>query len=377
MYPCVVACCALVLTLSRVADGVIAHNERTLDLRRDTALPLNARAQSTSVARTGHVPNDAHFIDYMSKMKRREDEKRLKRKGGGPTGDAVSVTKKIVLGVFSVVEPRRKRENKVRHSIRLSWMDHPAVCLLDNITDTCVIHVAFVVGDSGKVQRRMKRIPEQGGASWVQIPLNPPGTPEQPGVLELNITENMDNGKSFAWFEYASRRWDWADYVFKCDEDVFIHVDNLLEGIAEANAPGTCPEAYLGRVWTCLGNESCPPRSCGPPLGHDFWAYDAPNTSGCWTYMQGGMYGMSRQLASDITEPDGFFSLHRDGYEDMVTGQAVAQYAELHRKCLYIWDSQQVAKDHMYHHMRGPNEHPGGVSSAWDRYYRKMLTKPL
>merc|ERR1719443_2803066 len=33
--------------------------------------------------------------------------------------------------------------------------------------------------------------------------------------------ENMDDGKTFAWFEYASRAYPWADYIAKMDMDTF------------------------------------------------------------------------------------------------------------------------------------------------------------
>lgn len=276
---------------------------------------------------------------------------------------------KVILGIFSRVEPQRIRGKHIREIIRNSWMDHPAVCHLDDITDGCVIRVVFVVGDSQKaMQKKMKRKRDKRGASWLL---------DEKGLLELNITENMDSGKSFAWFDYASRRYTWADYIAKCDEDVFLHVDNFLEGIDQASAKAHCPRAYLGRPWTCVDNDICPPDACGPPVNHNYWAYDkdaeAEREGRCWSYMQGGMYGMSRRVALEVTKKGGFFSKHQVGYEDMMTGYALANTYGKDKPCLYVWNSTQVSMDRMYVHLRGRNEHPGGVSLAWDRYYGYVL----
>lgn len=273
----------------------------------------------------------------------------------------------IVLGVFSKVEPRHKRNRDIREIARGSWMQHPNVCFLEkhmNDTEGCRVYVTFVVGnDHMGGQNMLERVPDSEGASWL---------PFERGVLELPTTDRNWNQKSFAWFRYASRRWPWADYIGKADETVFVHVQNVLAGAADASADN-CTRAYLGRPWACT-EKDCPPTDCGPALGHNALpghnATGFPNRPDCWTYMQGGMYLLNQQLALNLTKTGEAFE-NKNMQEELGVARAAQNYLDqIEGDCLYIWNRSQVFMNRAYHHAdRDVGDFPKGVSDEWNDFY--------
>jgi hypothetical protein len=97
--------------------------------------------------------------------------------------------------------------------------------------------------------------------------------------------ENMNFGKTFAWFQWASTQV--ADYVIKLDTDALANWHLLLSWTRTMTPP-----AYFGTILTysaCGSQPYCPPVGCT-----DF-------DDSCWVYMSGGMYGISKVSAASPT----------------------------------------------------------------------------
>lgn len=269
---------------------------------------------------------------------------------------------RMILGVFTTLT---QRSHDIREILLRTWLLHPSVCLLADLkdeNDACPIRVVFVSGDGG-------RVPED------RVVVTPEGIrmhKYETNVLLLPDTvENMDEGKSFGWLSFAARNFLWADYVAKCDDDVFPHVTKIIEALPENDDSNNCPHAFLGKPWTCKnGNFWCPDPGCGPPVNHSFLEYGGLRPSEeCFSYMQGGFYALTRSVVLNITEPGGFFDQHQYGPEDLQTGLAVMEYTRRAGICMYVWGKFQVILDRMYFHLRARNEHPGGISASWDKFY--------
>jgi len=46
-------------------------------------------------------------------------------------------------------------------------------------------------------------------------------------ILMLDVQENMNKGKSYAWFVYCAKNFDGMDYIIKTDVDTFIRLEQL------------------------------------------------------------------------------------------------------------------------------------------------------
>merc|ERR1711972_1108594 len=72
--------------------------------------------------------------------------------------------------------------------------------------------------------------------------------------------------------------------------------------------------------------------------GHINWKRVVPNNTCICTInredMQGGFYGMSRELALQVTAPGGAWEQQPDGYEDVVTGYHIRKWSESTGNCV-------------------------------------------
>eukprot|EP00747_Dinoflagellata_sp_TGD_P210388 gnl/TRDRNA2_/TRDRNA2_83662_c0_seq1.p1 gnl/TRDRNA2_/TRDRNA2_83662_c0~~gnl/TRDRNA2_/TRDRNA2_83662_c0_seq1.p1 ORF type:complete len:202 (+),score=14.19 gnl/TRDRNA2_/TRDRNA2_83662_c0_seq1:517-1122(+) len=128
-----------------------------------------------------------------------------------------------------------------------------------------------------------------------------------PDILFLNITENMNNGKTLAFFKYVSSTFNWATHIGKMDMDTYPFLQKLITSFND-NAGDPC-ESYVG---VCYGG-----------------------------YMQGGLYVLSRRLAQGITRDKRWHAGLWDPkqkYEDALTGRAVREYVHSAKACLKTWD---------------------------------------
>ena len=64
----------------------------------------------------------------------------------------------------------------------------------------------------------------------------------------LNIAENMNEGKTYSWFEYALKKFGQAAYIAKMDQDAFINPHSLVKQLT------TLPEKNLFYGFDCGHN---------------------------------------------------------------------------------------------------------------------------
>lgn len=263
---------------------------------------------------------------------------------------------KVILGVFTSLTERGKSSREV---VRNTWMQHPDVCTYDDVFDDCTIRVVFLANRKpSEPPARMKFLASESD------------------VLITNTTKPDDPHKSLAWFKLASKEFVWADYIAQSEDDVFLHVTNIIDSLPTENNRGL---SYLGNPSSCLGDH-CPPKSCGPPLDHDLTKFKGSKSGeDCWTYMQGGFYALSRSLAHDILDSSTWSEQIAEDKlgEDMRLGRMISEYSTRTGKHVHIWNTSDVALDRTLtyyrpRYKRGGADHPGRISLAWERYYAPL-----
>eukprot|EP00411_Alexandrium_monilatum_P024962 CAMPEP_0175330174 /NCGR_PEP_ID=MMETSP0095-20121207/587_1 /TAXON_ID=311494 /ORGANISM="Alexandrium monilatum, Strain CCMP3105" /LENGTH=329 /DNA_ID=CAMNT_0016627345 /DNA_START=42 /DNA_END=1027 /DNA_ORIENTATION=+ len=152
----------------------------------------------------------------------------------------------VVAGVFSRVG---SEDRPFREVVRSTWMARPYICTLKQRSgpeEGCLMYVTFVVGKNGTV-------------------------PDDEDVTVLPIRENMDCGKSPAWFRYASTTYRWATHIIKMDMDAFPYVPTLVAAIRDF--PTGCQNLYGGAASPVLGAQSGPPQTSNwrrlPEMRHE------------------------------------------------------------------------------------------------------------
>lgn len=134
-------------------------------------------------------------------------------------------------------------------------------------------------------------------------------------IVQLDFEENMNKGKTFRWFAHAYKRLyvdrsSSADYVFKMDTDTSVDWCGLCQELAMQQSHEF---VYIGRQNTRRTCDESGTRVLCPPEG----CLDFQNE--CWTYMSGGMYGLSSRLVKRVIESP-YSYRHAHGPEDMQTG---------------------------------------------------------
>ncbi|CAG8545486.1 15602_t:CDS:2 [Dentiscutata heterogama] len=114
-------------------------------------------------------------------------------------------------------------------------------------------------------------------------------------IVILNITENMNQGKTFEYFKwFAKHRED--NYMVKSDDDTFIHLIHYYRDLQDLPRE----RAYYGNA-----------------LGYEHETY---------TFMGGAGYTLSRDLVIDIAGSD-WAGSHVVGNEDWLVGEWVCHVA--------------------------------------------------
>jgi hypothetical protein len=145
----------------------------------------------------------------------------------------------------------------------------------------------------------------QGNATKIHI-----GT----DVVVLNIFENLDEGKTFHWFEFAVKylavfeQYHKLNGIVKMDIDCAVNWNEFTKNIFVKLKP----YYYFGRVndfVICGGGSHCPPSSC-----QDF-------SGDCWIYMSGGWYALSYDLTNHLVFNCKYPSQNIIGFEDLMVGK--------------------------------------------------------
>ncbi|CAE8688778.1 unnamed protein product [Polarella glacialis] len=250
-----------------------------------------------------HVPSVPMFEQQWHKMYQKDTQAH----GGTP----MSADTKLVIAVFS-----RREDGAFRDVIRKTWMNQSGACALaKGIKPDCSVYVTFAIA---------------GGSKEVKF---------DEDMLVLDTPENMNDGKSFHYFQASSKMFPWATHIAKCDMDVYPYLRSIVRNIESPpdGTPTGC-EAFLGRPMShdeCGGAKWCPRKGC-KFRQNDFLKY-GEKQGGCWNYMSGGLYIMTRSLASAISGPTGWWAHNSHGIEDLTAGRAVTYYAREHHVCVHSW----------------------------------------
>mmetsp|Transcript_143361 Transcript_143361/g.348148 ORF Transcript_143361/g.348148 Transcript_143361/m.348148 type:complete len:328 (-) Transcript_143361:81-1064(-) len=237
---------------------------------------------------------------------------------------------KLVLGVFT-----EANQTEYRKVVRRTWLQQQGVCLYrpGPLDPSCTVYVAFVVGN------RIKTPPGANTSSATQLKARVP-----PGSFGVDVEENTNEGKAFAWFQAASREFPWATHIAKCDIDTYPFLHKLLARMSSRRCVKNDHE-FAGQ-YTGLFNNSCAPRACETN-------YDAPEQrmqfisrpSEPFVHVGGQFYLMSRRLAQKVARPGSFWEAHRNWPEGHAISRAIDATATEHKFCVFPW-----LPDSWYHH---------------------------
>jgi len=297
-------------------------------------------AQNTaSVAvRSSSIPDDVDFVRRVWVSKGAQ-EKEQPLYGQPFPGDM-----KFVLGVLCMAT-----DISIRSVIRSTWMNQSGVCPLNSPSSAnCTVYAGFVIGAGH-------------------------GSPSDDfdDLMLLDMPENMNEGKSWKFFNDASVRFPWATHIGKMDTDAYPYFHLLIPRMVPVwrkAAQDGCGEFYGMAQYlpetdpifcrTHYG-EICPPVDCGPPLNGSFLRFrhetgtlyrnDTPvGTDRCRSFMQGGFYVMSTQLARNVTCEGCAWEQKHVGPEDVLAGYAVTQYAWSTNSCVATWEGAGVHNTSRY-----------------------------
>ncbi|CAG8684664.1 28145_t:CDS:2 [Dentiscutata erythropus] len=116
-------------------------------------------------------------------------------------------------------------------------------------------------------------------------------------IVILNITENMNQGKTFEYFNwFAKHRED--NYLLKLDDDTFLHLIHYYRDLQDLPRE----RAYYGNALAYYYND------------------------GTYTFMGGAGYTLSRDLVIDIVRSN-WVSSNVEGNEDWLVGEWVCHVA--------------------------------------------------
>lgn len=191
----------------------------------------------------------------------------------------------FVHGIFTVPEKGTEREIH-----RSTWMTSPLVCENAKEKPDCEIVVYFVTGIIPNASRALIKSENATRADMIQ----------------LDIIENMNSGKSFEWFRFAASRFKFARFISKGDMDTIVFPGEVLRSVSHVSRGAQGIYGGLAVDWNLCG------RGAHCPYG--------------WIYMAGGFYFVSQDLVQWLgTVNNTIVRDNSEGHEDLQVG-----------KCLYL-----------------------------------------
>jgi Galactosyltransferase len=204
----------------------------------------------------------------------------------GDNDHAIECT--FVIGIFSVIQSFERRQ-----TIRDTWVslihDGSGTDLNTNSNDghaPCRVIIRFVVGK-----------PVGGSTQQLRSRLETEQT-RYGDIIQLDMRENVNQGKTYAWFTYCAMHFPAATYLGKADDDIFIRIDVLQYELQFA------PRVRL------YGGFETDLTGCGSK-GHI-----CPRG---WTYMSGQFYFISQDLVQFVAKSL-FAAQNQRGHEDIMFG---------------------------------------------------------
>ena len=232
---------------------------------------------------------------------------------------------RILMGVFTTIQDPLLYRKNYRH---LATLSHGVMCslnafLLDSeSTAACRIIYTFVVAgrDEGptKYLERNKDVALPRPTFKIPAKLSDWNTAQDFTVL--NIVENMEDGKSETWLNFASQvveETEGIDYIAKTDGDTLLHVDKFVQYLdaflppSPYNSHVMMGKAAVRHLW-----EHKQKRKAMSLMKHH---YDRGSGYGhLQLYFQGQFYGMSPNVANEIVQEAKLDRVqqYKQGYED-------------------------------------------------------------
>jgi len=218
----------------------------------------------------------------------------------------------MMIGIFTTIDDAERRT-----MIRSHWLDAEGVCAFQGrplhqvsaLSDSCRIIYTFVHGTPGALSNSL-----HGSAEYVakNRKLN------ELDVTQLNIKENMEDGKTHTWFRYASTLTQvlGVDYVGKMDSDTWLDIERFIEFMDNDLPPA--PNSGLDNRKR-YGGILIEGVACGVKVNPHCKLLRGR------AYMKGQFYFVSSDLAKFIFESD-YDRFMRVGYEDFDFGLHVMSY---------------------------------------------------
>ena len=234
---------------------------------------------------------------------------------------------RLLVGVFSTIYDHKIYRTNYRDLAKLS---NGIMCSLNDFqstsvdSDACRIIYTFVV--AGRDKGPTKFLERNKNVAIPRPTLQGPLPPEfsdfeaQNDFTVLNIKENMEDGKSETWLNYASQVVEeigGIDYIAKTDGDTMLYIDKFVRYLDAFLPPfpfnsnfmmGKAARKYLWKYKEKKGAiQSLKHHSDGgSELGR------------LQLYFQGQFYGMSPNVAAEIVQEAQFerVKAYRNGYED-------------------------------------------------------------
>lgn len=244
------------------------------------------------------------------------DSVRQRQSYGHYSATGARASTRIVLGVFTTIEETERRRKLREYIFRNPSRVDPRLCSLNEfleweskgIDNGCRVLYTFVVGAGDPADA-----PPFYRSSWGRPPVVPfddverwtsskvQGIAFEPDATYLNVRENMNEGKTPAWFKYASDLNEHGerlfDYAAKIDSDTLLSVPDLLH-LLDNDLP-------VGEdAFNVYGGILCDQRVACERHDDDAKRDHCERTLHGRVYMTGQFYFLSADLAAYVGHDD-------------------------------------------------------------------------
>jgi hypothetical protein len=196
----------------------------------------------------------------------------------------------------------------------------------DAMAPRSMIGIFMIDTPEAKLQRTILRViyPPQHVVLRFVLCRPTAATALEADVVALDMEENMNEGKTHRWFEYAVTNLPPSvTAVFKLDTDAIFCISKLQKLMLEAESKSAY--SYVG---TFMNHAACSPSGfihCPPAHCNENNKF----VGDCWYYMSGGFYGFSVPLLREIARTPLFLSYsngpQESHHEDVMSGRWVNQ----------------------------------------------------
>merc|ERR1719277_2178677 len=216
-------------------------------------------------------------------------------------------------------------------------------------------------------------VPRAGCSVYAAFVIGRVGEAHLSDGLYLDVEENMNDGKTFAFFSLAVRQFPWATHIAKMDMDVFPLLHKVVTSLYGSDKPFTAKYEFWG---VKRGTHACTRDPSGRSFTENCPAGSDAKRLPCADMVNGGLYGLSRDLALEATEPGGHWAEENTGPEDGVTSTRLREWSREHGKCVSMW---MMADS--YFHMTGsigsvPVRNIALVNQSANDYFRETYDQP-